>query len=36
MTRYMDWVSNLVEDSIPQANVNLEIVSPSFVAAAVL
>lgn len=30
MTRYMDKVSNLVEDSIPEANVNLEIVSPSF------
>jgi multidrug efflux pump len=30
MTRYMDRVSNLVADSIPEANVNLEIVSPSF------
>jgi multidrug efflux pump len=30
MTKYMDKVSNLVEDSIPEANVNLEIVSPSF------
>jgi multidrug efflux pump len=28
MTRYMDKVSNLVNDSIPEANVNLEIVSP--------
>lgn len=30
MTRYMDKVANLVADSIPEANVNLEIVSPSF------
>jgi multidrug efflux pump subunit AcrB len=30
MTRYMDKVSDLVADSIPEANVNLEIVSPSF------
>lgn len=30
MTKYMDKVSNLVEDSIPESNVNLEIVSPSF------
>jgi len=30
MTRYMDKVAQLVEDSIPEANVNLEIVSPSF------
>jgi multidrug efflux pump len=29
MTRYMDKVANLVADSIPEANVNLEIVSPS-------
>ncbi|HEX8023822.1 efflux RND transporter permease subunit, partial [Mucilaginibacter sp.] len=28
MTKYMDKVSNLVEDSIPESNVNLEIVSP--------
>jgi multidrug efflux pump len=28
MTRYMDKVANLVADSIPEANVNLEIVSP--------
>lgn len=30
MTRYMDKVANLVTDSIPEANVNIEIVSPSF------
>jgi multidrug efflux pump len=30
MTRYMDKVSQLVEDSIPEAKVNFEIVSPSF------
>jgi multidrug efflux pump len=30
MTRYMDKVADLVADSIPEANVNLEIVSPSF------
>jgi multidrug efflux pump len=30
MTKYMDKVSQLVEDSIPEAKVNFEIVSPSF------
>ncbi|RFZ81816.1 efflux RND transporter permease subunit [Mucilaginibacter terrenus] len=30
MTRYMDKVAQLVADSVPEANVNLEIVSPSF------
>ncbi|HMG08855.1 MAG TPA: efflux RND transporter permease subunit, partial [Mucilaginibacter sp.] len=30
MTKYMDKVAKLVDDSIPEANVNLEIVSPSF------
>jgi multidrug efflux pump len=30
MTKYMDKAANLVDDSIPEANVNLEIVSPSF------
>ncbi|MBL4677291.1 MAG: efflux RND transporter permease subunit, partial [Mucilaginibacter sp.] len=30
MTKYMDKVANLVTDSIPEANVNIEIVSPSF------
>jgi multidrug efflux pump len=30
MTKYMDKVAGIVEDSIPEANVNLEIVSPSF------
>ncbi|RFZ95565.1 efflux RND transporter permease subunit [Mucilaginibacter conchicola] len=30
MTRYMDKVANLVTDSMPEANVNIEIVSPSF------
>ncbi|MBK0377978.1 efflux RND transporter permease subunit [Mucilaginibacter segetis] len=30
MTRYMDNVAQLVSDSVPEANVNLEIVSPSF------
>nr|WP_067061563.1 efflux RND transporter permease subunit [Mucilaginibacter sp. L294] len=29
MTRYMDKVANLVADSIPEANVNLEVISPS-------
>ncbi|MDN5286795.1 MAG: efflux transporter permease subunit [Mucilaginibacter sp.] len=30
MTKYMDKVSKLVDDSIPEARVNFEIVSPSF------
>ncbi|QXV65553.1 efflux RND transporter permease subunit [Mucilaginibacter sp. 21P] len=30
MTKYMDKVANLVTDSMPEANVNIEIVSPSF------
>ncbi|WPU94418.1 efflux RND transporter permease subunit [Mucilaginibacter sabulilitoris] len=30
MTRYMDKVAKLVDDSIPEATVNFEIVSPSF------
>jgi multidrug efflux pump len=30
MTRYMDKVSQLVEDSIPEAKINIEIVSPGF------
>jgi multidrug efflux pump len=30
MTRYMDKVSDLIADSIPEASINLEIVSPSF------
>ncbi len=30
MTKYMDKVSQLVEDSIPEAKINLEIVSPGF------
>jgi multidrug efflux pump len=30
MTRYMDKVAQIVADSVPEANVNLEIVSPSF------
>jgi multidrug efflux pump len=30
MTRYMDKVSDLITDSILEANINLEIVSPSF------
>ncbi|MDN3550774.1 efflux RND transporter permease subunit [Mucilaginibacter aquaedulcis] len=30
MTKYMDKVSQLVDDSIPEAKVNFEIVSPSF------
>jgi multidrug efflux pump len=30
MTKYMDKVSQLVDDSIPEARVNFEIVSPSF------
>ncbi|AMR30450.1 acriflavin resistance protein [Mucilaginibacter sp. PAMC 26640] len=30
MTRYMDKVAQIVADSIPEATVNLEIVSPSF------
>jgi len=30
MTKYMDRVSQLVEDSIPEAKINLEIVSPGF------
>ncbi|WP_183561744.1 efflux RND transporter permease subunit [Mucilaginibacter sp. SP1R1] len=30
MTKYMDKVSKLVDDSIPEAKVNFEIVSPSF------
>lgn len=30
MTKYMDKVSQLVDDSIPEATVNFEIVSPSF------
>ncbi|MFD0794501.1 efflux RND transporter permease subunit [Mucilaginibacter litoreus] len=30
MTKYMDKVANLVSDSIPEANINIEIVSPSF------
>ena len=30
MTKYMDKVSQMVDDSIPEAKVNFEIVSPSF------
>lgn len=30
MTKYMDKVAQLVEDSIPEAKVNIEIVSPGF------
>lgn len=30
MTKYMDKVSQMVEDSVPEAKVNFEIVSPSF------
>ncbi|WP_295770920.1 efflux RND transporter permease subunit [uncultured Mucilaginibacter sp.] len=30
MTKYMDRVAQLVEDSIPEAKVNIEIVSPGF------
>jgi len=30
MTKYMDKVSQLVEDSIPEAKINIEIVSPGF------
>jgi multidrug efflux pump len=30
MTKYMDRVAQLVEDSIPEANINIEIVSPGF------
>jgi len=30
MTKYMDKVAQLVEDSIPEAKINLEIISPGF------
>ncbi|GGI49850.1 acriflavin resistance protein [Mucilaginibacter galii] len=30
MNKYMDRVAQLVEDSIPEANINIEIVSPGF------